>query len=89
MELFNASNHKIHLQPNEKVWSVILVQLVPGYEDMYKGRYQVQKGLTLPKALEPIDPLPSRGAYRQDPKESISIPRTRADLPGGGLDVRR
>ncbi len=51
MELYNLSNHKIYLRPRDRVWALIRVQLMPGTEPMYEGRYQGGMGLQMPKAL--------------------------------------
>lgn len=51
MELVNLSNHEILVSIGDAIWSMVRLQLVPGSEPMYKGRYQGQVGLQLPKAL--------------------------------------
>jgi len=54
MEVFNSSKHSILIRPGDSVWSMITVPLSPESEKMYKGRYQGQQGLQLPKALQPL-----------------------------------
>ena len=49
LSIFNASHNKILLRPTDKIWSFLITPNtnIP----LYKGRYQNQKGITLPKAF--------------------------------------
>ena len=49
MEVFNASASSILIPPFERIWSM---HLVASDDPPYRGRYQGQQGITLPKALE-------------------------------------
>ena len=49
MELFNASRYGLLIQPGDAIWSMVLT--CAPQEPMYQGRYQGQKGITLPKAF--------------------------------------
>ena len=51
MELYNSSQSGIQLQPMDAIWSMTRLLIQPGSEDMYQGRYQGQRGVTIPKAL--------------------------------------
>lgn len=49
MEIYNSSRYAIKLRPGDAIWAMILV--CAPYEPLYRGRYQGQQGLQLPKAL--------------------------------------
>ena len=49
MEVFNASANPIMILPNIAIWSMHLI--ATSHEPLYRGRYQGQQGITLPKAL--------------------------------------
>ena len=49
MEVFNGSRSPILIPAAERIWSMHLVAVD---EPLYRGRYQGQRGITLPKALE-------------------------------------
>lgn len=49
MEVFNGSGAAILIPPNVAIWSM---HLVTADEPLYRGRYQGQQGITLPKALK-------------------------------------
>ena len=51
MELFNASEYSIAIRNGEAIWSMTRLLIQPGSEEMYQGRYQGQRGVTIPKAL--------------------------------------
>lgn len=51
MELLNISNHKIEIKPGDAVWTLHKLMLVEESEPLYRGRYQKQHGLQLPKAF--------------------------------------
>jgi len=50
MEVFNGSCYGIRIEPCMKVWSISYLKLAVD-EPLYRGRYQGQVGLQLPKAL--------------------------------------
>ena len=49
LELYNASPNAVMIQPGDSIWHILLVSTP--FEPSYTGRYQQQKGLTLPKQL--------------------------------------
>lgn len=51
LEVYNGSQHNILISPDDAIWSLHLVLLVPESEPDYTGRYQGQTRLQLPKAL--------------------------------------
>lgn len=51
LELFNTASYAIFVRPNDAIWSLLKVPLVPGTEPLYEGRYQGQQGLQIPKPL--------------------------------------
>lgn len=56
MKLLNTSNHKIEIKPGDAVWTMHLMLIVPDSEPMYRGRYQQQRGLQLPRAfVKPVE----------------------------------
>lgn len=57
MEVFNSSKHSILIRPGDSIWSMITVSIPLGTEEIYKGRYQGQQELQLPKALTPIQSM--------------------------------
>lgn len=48
MEVVNLSQYAILISPYDKLWSMVMINTD---EPMYRGRYQDQTGIQLPKAL--------------------------------------
>ena len=48
MEVVNLSQYAIQINPGDRIWSIVLINTE---EPMYRGRYQDQEGIQLPKAL--------------------------------------
>jgi dCTP deaminase len=52
MEIYNASNHRILISIGDAIWSILQLPIMAGTEPIYKGRYQGQTGIQIPKALD-------------------------------------
>lgn len=51
MEVYNVAQRAILIRPGDIIWSMTF--LITKRLRVYRGRYQMQKGITLPKALLP------------------------------------
>jgi len=58
LEIFNASNRPLLIRPNDALFHWILSPCEGEEHYMLKGRYQGQRGITLPKALKREDKQP-------------------------------